>query len=71
MGENSRKRENISQATGFCAEGQNEVGTGGRVKVEKMVRWRLEGEGGMRLEEERREEADAKEGSSSVFSAPP
>ena len=56
----------MSQATGFRAEGQKEVGTGGRVKGEKMVRWRLEGEGGMRLEEERREEADAKEGSSSV-----
>ena len=35
-------------------------------KEEKMVRWRLEGEAGISLEDERVEEAEAKEGSSSV-----
>ena len=56
----------MSQATGFRAEGQKEVGTGRRVKEEKVVRWRLEGEAGISLEEERGEETEAKEGSSSV-----
>ena len=67
-GENRRKGDNwesVSQPTGFCS-GQKEVGTGSRVKEEKMVRWKLEGEAEFSLEEEGGEEAEAKEGSSSV-----
>ena len=64
-GENRRKRESVSQPTGFCS-GQKEVGTGRRVKEEKMVRWKLEGEAEFSLEEEGGEVAEAKEGSSSV-----